>query len=439
MRIFIDCSHIDFSRQPTGIPRVVLQYIEYGYKWSNKTAVEVIPVITTFSGLIAVRPVPGSGKPAYLDEFEVDSHGPARADSMLELSAYYLQSALVEANLKPSAADCVTAVHNAFQGLKAEADIQPLEINEGDILFCPAYWHDVPPQFFSRLQRLGCKIVTLVHDILPVTYSKFYQAPWKYEFEANLIAAMRNSDALYAVSQATADSMLELAERNGIRGAKVGIASNCYHPLVSPEMQQRIVSEKFMPTLRKAERYDLIREKNPFLMVGSVEPKKGHIPTIRSFEALWDSGLERPLLIAGRKGWLEESVVHTICKSRYFDKKLFWFEDFDDLDLFFAYYHSRGLVFSSYAEGFGIPMIEALSIGRPVIGYDTLINREVLGEYGLMYDNMASFAKHVLWLDSKEGFAAACQDVASFHWPSWMEVTTNLFNALTTQFAAETQ
>lgn len=439
MRIFIDCSYIDFSRQPTGIPRVVLQYIECGYKWSNKTAIEVIPVITAFNGLIPVRPVPGAGKPAYLEIFEADAHGSARAEAMLELSAYHLQSALVEAGLKPSATNCTAIVRNAFQSLKAEADLQPFEIREGDILFCPAYWHDVPPQFFSRLQRLGCKVVTLVHDILPITHSKFYQAPWKYEFEANLIAAMRNSDALYAVSQFTADSMLEVAERNGIRGVRVGIAPNSYHPLVSAEMQQRIESGKFVPALRKTDRYDLIREENPFMMVGSVEPKKGHIPTIRSFEALWDSGFQRPLLIAGRKGWLEESVVHAIHKSKYFDKKLFWFEDFDDLDLFFAYYHSRGLVFSSYAEGFGIPMIEALSIGRPVIGYDTLINREVLGQYGLMFDDMVSLAKHILWLDSEEGFASACQDVADFQWSGWMEVTTNLFNALTTEFAPEVQ
>jgi len=43
-RILIDCSHVDFTRQPTGIPRVVLKYIEVGYEWGRRTGIEIIPV-----------------------------------------------------------------------------------------------------------------------------------------------------------------------------------------------------------------------------------------------------------------------------------------------------------------------------------------------------------------------------------------------------------
>lgn len=435
MRIFIDCSKVDFSRQPTGIPRVVLQYIECGYRWAAQHGVQVIPVVTAPEGLIAVRPAPGAGAPEWLRELADGTPAVAATAPSLQLAAFHLQSALVAANLTPSAGRCDAEIHAAFSRICADASLPVFDVGPGDVLFCPAYWHDVPPQQFRALQRRGCKIATLVHDVLPITFSKFYQAPWKYEFEANLLAAMRNSDALFAVSDYTANSMHELAQRKGIGGVTVDVAYNGYHPLVSVQTMEKIASGQFQPVLRSAQRYDLIARTQPFLMVGSVEPKKGHIPTIRSMEALWNAGFERPLIIVGRKGWLEESVVHAIRTSPYLHEKLYWFEDFDDLDLAFAYHHCRGLIFSSFAEGFGIPMIEALSARRPVVAYDTPINREVLGAYGLIFDDFRSFADHVLRLDDDTGFAAECESISSFHWPHWEDVTFKLFSTLAERFA----
>jgi glycosyltransferase involved in cell wall biosynthesis len=435
MRIFIDCSKIDFNRQPTGIPRVVLQYIECGYRWAASNGVDVIPVIAAPEGIIQVRPVPGVGAPNWLQEMTEGASQSAAVNASLEMAAFHLQAALISANVSPVAAHCGTEVRHAFKRIFDQNSTAAIDIGPGDVLFCPAYWHDVPPQNFKSLQRRGCKVVTLVHDILPITFAKFYQAPWKHEFEANLLAAMRGSDALLAVSAYTADSMRELAERKGIGSIKVDVAYNGYHPLVSAETLGKIASGTFRPVLRNQARYDLIAQTQPFLMVGSIEPKKGHIPTIRAFEALWKAGIERPLVVVGRKGWLEESVVHAIRTSPYFRDKLHWFEDFDDLDLAFAYYHTRGLIFSSYAEGFGIPMVEALSAGRPVLAYDTPINREVLGEHGLIFDDFRSLAEHVLRLDDDAGFASACDHAATFQWPHWDEVTSRLFSKLVEQFA----
>lgn len=440
MRIFIDCSYIDFHRQPTGIPRVVLQYIECGYQWAATSGVQVIPVVTTPSGLVPVRPVPGKDAPDYLAHFDTNASDASNdVSAILEQATFHMQHALVQVGRQPDSVRCQKAVRSCFDRLVDEGNVQAIDPDEGDVLFCPAYWHDVPPKFFRSLQQRGCKIVTLVHDILPITFSKFYQAPWKFEFEKNLLAHLRHSDAVMAVSQYTADSIMELAERRGIGGLTIDVAYNGYYPLVSDAMRTKIEAGVYTPIIAKSGKLDLLRERNPFIMVGTLEPKKGHIPTVRAFEALWDAGMERALVIAGRKGWLEASVVHAIETSKYYNDKLFWFDDFDDFDLFYAYHYSRGLIFSSYAEGFGIPMVEALSAGRPVVAYDTPINREVLGKHGMMFDTFKDFAKHVLELDSDTGFQKACERAKTFSWPQWPDLVSGLFDRLTLTFGAKPQ
>ncbi len=436
MRLYIDCSHVDFARQATGIPRVVLHYIEQGYLWSARTGVEVVPVVTTPAGLMPVRPMPGTRRPPYLDRFD-DSAIETDAAPLLAMATHYLQSALVAANVAPPVERCAAAIRDAYQGLVSDAHLRPLEVAAGDVLFCPAYWHDVDPRLFRAVQRLGARVVTLVHDILPVTLPQFYEAPWKHQFEANLLAAMCQSDALLAVSNYTADSMREFGERRGLGVVEVGVAHNGYAPLVSDDMARRMDTEGFAPQLRSGARYQMLREEQPYLMVGSVEPKKGHIPVIASFEALWMAGLKRPLVIVGRKGWLEKSVVQTIRQSPFYNDRLLWFEDMDDVDLFYAYRHARALVFSSYAEGFGIPMVEAAGAGCPVIAYDTPISREVLGRSGQFFCDFLGLANHIRSHEEASGFAAARTAIAHFSWPVWGDAVPALFDGLIARFASD--
>src|SRR5262249_10230191 len=89
-------------------------------------------------------------------------------------------------------------------------------------------------------------------------------------------------------------------------------------------------------------------------------------------------------------------------------------------------------IFSSMAEGFGLPMIEASHYGKPTIAFDTVIVREVLGDRGLLFSSAAGFVQHVADLENTTKYAAACAAAERVKWPSWSDYTPRVFDVLAT-------
>lgn len=437
MRIFIDSSFVDFRRQPTGIPRVVLKYIETGYKWGEQHGVDVVPVVTTENGLFPVRPLPGKSPPRsaakYLKPHISDEvHGVAAAAHLRE-AENAVRTALIVAGLPDAIKGVETGVASLFASLAAGTDTDSLDIavRPGDIVFYPAYWHDLDTKLLKQLKARGARIFILVHDILPITFAKFYKTPWREQFADNLLAAASIADGMLAVSNYTADAVMSFARENGVQLPGVHVIHNGFDPLVEDAaLREAINAGSFRPPYSKREFHRFFRENQPYLMVGTIEPKKGHVPVIQSFEALWQAGLRRKLALVGRTGWLEEQVVDVIEGSPFYRDKLFWFDNADDADLYAAYRGSRALVFSSYAEGFGIPMVEAGMAQLPMICYDTPVAREVSGNYAYYYSNYAQFAEHIARMEDDSTHAAQRAQLSSFSWMSWREIGHQLLDYL---------
>lgn len=436
MRIFIDCSYVDFTRQPTGIPRVVLKYIEAGYEWGEANAVDVVPVVTTAEGLLPVRPLPGKSPPAFTAKYVTPKltdvvHGSA-AVAQLRDAADALKASLIAAGFPESVGGVEETIATAFSQLSTGARNKlEISVRPGDVVFYPAYWHDLDPVWIKDLRTAGARVAILVHDLLPITFSKFYQAPWRDLFADNVLAAIENADVLYAVSRYTADSILEFGRMHDLAPRALRVIHNGFDPLVEDPQVRRLIDQgRFRPSHSKKRLHDFFKREQPYLMVGTIEPKKGHVPIIESFERLWDEGLERSLALVGRRGWLEEDVVKKISGSRYVGTRLFWFDSADDLDLYVAYKNSRALVFGSYAEGFGIPMIEAAMSRLPFMCYRTVVANEIAGENGLFFDNFSELKRHVELLEDDAAHAQQKATLEAFSWPSWRETGYRLFDQL---------
>lgn len=116
-----------------------------------------------------------------------------------------------------------------------------------------------------------------------------------------------------------------------------------------------------------------------FLFYGSIEPRKNLVRLVNAYRA---SGTERPLLIVGPDGWRAQAVRSAIGDGG--DVRFMSFVNRDELTLLIR--GARALLFPSLAEGFGLPVAEAMALGTPVMASSIAALREVAGDAALFVD-----------------------------------------------------
>ena len=123
------------------------------------------------------------------------------------------------------------------------------------------------------------------------------------------------------------------------------------------------------------------------LMVGTLEPRKGHAQALAAVESLWKDGIH---LQSGhhRQGRLARQLRRHPERNR----RLFWLEKASDALLMQLYAQSTALLAASYAEGFGLPLIEAAHYGLPIIARDIPVFHEVAGDFAFYFPNTDSAA-----------------------------------------------
>lgn len=443
MRILVDCTGINiYKRQLTGIPRVVQQYLVHGYEFAARSGVTVLPV-TVHRGRVLLQPAsrsfphprPGTpGLPAP-SPVRLAMRGGLRALQGVALAVGYtlyslpwlgFQAVRLMQRDKP-AADAVNAACNHFgQYLLEPADMlgraalhqRALAPQPDDILFSPAYWHDLAPTDYTDLRgQVGHRAV-LIHDIIPVTHPQHYRAPWRNTFRSNVEAALVGFDTVLTVSGYTAD-MLRAHFPRAAAQARISVCRNGLERFAADAAPQ---PRHMAPFSGEA----------PFLMVGTIEPKKGHIAVLDTLEALWDEGrVTRPLVVIGRRGWMYDAITARLKSSRHPDRVI-WLQDVDDAGLAHAYRHSHLMIHASEVEGFGLPMIESAACATPVLARRTAIAEEVLGDFGQYYEgaDSASLRAAILALEDPARHAACRDGLAAFDWAEWRPVALQLFEAL---------
>jgi alpha-1,2-rhamnosyltransferase len=163
-------------------------------------------------------------------------------------------------------------------------------------------------------------------------------------------------------------------------------------------------------------------DRNVYLVVGTIEPRKNHRRILDVFDRLWSEGSESSVLIVGRLGWLSDDVAKRIRTHREFGRRLFWLPAASDTELDHAYRHASALIFASCCEGFGLPLVEAMQYGLPVLASDIEVFREIGGEYPHYFDvdDERSLYEAVRGFESRAGSGERLQRQPQ-PWLSWAE------------------
>jgi glycosyltransferase involved in cell wall biosynthesis len=131
-----------------------------------------------------------------------------------------------------------------------------------------------------------------------------------------------------------------------------------------------------------------LREHDYFIVCGTIEPRKNHLLLLNVWRELVRQRGERApkLIMVGSPGWGAEPVLRTLKQSPLLQDRVIFARGLSSPALRRLVAHARALLMPSFAEGFGLPVIEALSVGTPVIASDLPAHREIAGDLAIYRD-----------------------------------------------------
>jgi len=220
----------------------------------------------------------------------------------------------------------------------------------------------------ARFRRAGGSLWFLVCDLLPAERPEWFSLNNVIRYKAWLEIIAGIADGFLCISQQTENDLRRvLADRFGLRQGYATSIVPMGHAIMDSMLQEAAAATP--PSVR----FDMTQ---PFsLMVGTLEPRKGHADVLAAFDELWRQGMDHRLVLVGRMGWQTEALRDTIRNHPEHGDKLQWFDDVGDLELEQIYQACEGVIIASHAEGFGLPLIEALGHLKPVLARDLPIFR----------------------------------------------------------------
>jgi glycosyltransferase involved in cell wall biosynthesis len=265
----------------------------------------------------------------------------------------------------------------------AVAEEGHIEFARGDMFLGLDLQHHVVQRnrhYYSYLRNLGVKVYFLVHDLLPIQFPHYFRVGHADEHR-NWLSIISRSDGVICVSRTVADQYVDWLAQSGMsRLRPLGIGwSHNGADLTVPAMHSDF-SEAAQAALAA------LSNGPSFLMVGTIEPRKGHAQVLAAFERLWDSGYDLRLVIVGKPGWMVEELLEKLRRHPKLGSLLFWLEDVSDADLERMYGACSCLIAASEGEGFGLPLIEAAKHKLPILARDIPIFHEIAGDHASYFN-----------------------------------------------------
>jgi glycosyltransferase involved in cell wall biosynthesis len=285
--------------------------------------------------------------------------------------------------------------HHELLGTNGDGVLdEEVHVAAGDVFYSPDFFPKAVIEacrlgLYRRWREAGVRVHFLIHDLLPVLRPDFFPPGTERDFADWLRAIAAEADGLVCISAAVADETRAWLAADAPARPLPQFAVLHHGADINASLPS-----SGMPAGAGAVLADIAAAPT-FLMVGTIEPRKGYLQALDAFEQLWAEGVDARLVIVGGEGWkglpdgARRTIPKTIARLRghpELGRRLHWLHGISDEYLDRLYQDSACLLFASEGEGFGLPLIEAARHGLPLLARGLPVFREVAGGHASYFD-----------------------------------------------------
>ena len=242
------------------------------------------------------------------------------------------------------------------------------------VIVLGAFWvmENVVEQLVA-MKRRGARVVILIHDIIPITHPEFCETDLTDTFNMYVNAVMRVVDLALFISDASRFAVAKTLELRGIPSPLMRVLPNAHLTWKKNTSRAAPLSDRVQDVLE-----------SPYVLyVSTIEVRKNHILLFRIWKRLLeDKGYDSipNLVFVGRPGWRVRDLMDQIESTKRLSGKIMILHDISDMELQALYERSLFTAFTSFVEGWGLPVGESLVFGRPCIASEVSSIPEVAGD-----------------------------------------------------------
>jgi glycosyltransferase involved in cell wall biosynthesis len=276
-------------------------------------------------------------------------------------------------------------------------------------------------ELLPTLSADGLHIVEVLCDIMPITDFEWFEQHSARRFIDHVEAHASHADLVIAISVDTADQYGRWATSTRRRIPPVAVVT------LGTELPVD-VDDDVVPDLPEP-----LRSARYLLTVGTIEPRKNHTVLLDAYDDIRVDHPELHLVIVGRKGWKSDDMVDRLRSHADSDDHVHWFDAATDAELVALYRGAYAVVTPSLAEGFGLPVVEALGHGCVVLSSDGGALPEAGGDLAEYFDprRPEQLSKLIRsHLEDSTHHAAQVARVASVVPKTWSSVAREIGTAL---------
>jgi len=250
---------------------------------------------------------------------------------------------------------------------------------KGDKVLCLDLHHNLWIQnilLVNNLKALGVEFLTVIYDLLPILKPDWFDDGVNGIHKQYLNSSIIFGDVI-SISRTTSNDAYKYYNDYGSLNLN---RRNLYSFIFGGANETHLIdsSNNSNEEIRKKYKNDIL--KDCFVVIGTIEPRKGHDEIFSAFNDIWKKGSVEKLLFIGKHGWKVDKIMAKFKGNKNYNKKFFILNDVNDVELDYILSNSKAMIFGSKGEGLGLPLIEAGDKNIPIIARKIEVIEEVSGQ-----------------------------------------------------------